>query len=86
MTLHINLVVNCKMLLKTPHARRNNRKLTLHAPVINTCFSDKSYSVDRNPLPEYHIFSHRVRFHFAFHLNVEYLESLTSCDKMQNLS
>lgn len=53
--------------------------LTLHAPVINTCVSDKSYSVHRNPFPEYHIFCHCVRFHLALHLNVEYLKSLTSC-------
>lgn len=58
----------------------SSNDITFHAPVINTCVSDKSYSVHRNPFPEYNIFRHCVRLHLALHLDVENLKSLTSCE------
>ena len=41
----------------------------------------QSDGVDTDPLPELNVFSHRVRFHFALHLNVEDLQSFCRCPK-----
>lgn len=64
-----------------PYSReRKSYRLTLHGPVVDSGFRDKSYRVQVNPLPEYDVISHLVCLHLALHLDVEDLQVLASCN------
>ena len=53
--------------------------ISLHAPVVDSCFRHQRDHVLRNPLPEDDVIHHCVRLHLGLHLDVEDLKSLLCC-------
>ena len=60
----------------------DTKALTLYGPVVYRGLSDQGNRFQVDPLPEDDFIGHRVCLHFALHLNVEYLQCLTSCRRI----
>jgi len=65
------------------HREAQSDDETFHAPVVDGRVCSQSNSVDSDPLPELDVLGHRVRLHFALHLNVEDLQRLGRCPYTQ---